>query len=138
MTPSEPRQPVSGDALRAIYVRHLTGDMLGSAFASVIAERFFGLGALILFAATAFAFVPVAMSQSSYARSVRHSFLVPPNAQKHVSVNCPAGAVAASAGVKSQGSGTTTLAIWWTGARVANFRVANARGGSPRAYTDHV
>ena len=88
-----------------------------------------------LFAAAACAVVPAAMSQSSYARSVVRSVLLPSSAQKHVSVSCPAGAVAVGAGVKSSGSGTTTLGIWWSGARVADFRVANARGNPPQRVT---
>jgi hypothetical protein len=88
-----------------------------------------------LFAAAAFAVVPAAMSQSSYTRSVSRSVLLPPDAQKHVSVRCPAGAVAAGAGVKSAGSGTTTLGIWWSSARVADFRLANARGNPPQRMT---
>jgi hypothetical protein len=87
-----------------------------------------------LFATAAFAAVPVAMSQSNSARSVLRSVLLPPNAQKHVSLSCPAGAVAASAGVKSPGRRTVTLGIWWSGARVADFRVANGRG-SPQRIT---
>jgi hypothetical protein len=88
-----------------------------------------------LFATAACAVLPAAMSQSSYAHSVFRSVLLPPSAQKHVSVSCPAGAVAVGAGVKSPGSGTTTLGIWWSGARVADFRVANARGNPSRRMT---
>jgi hypothetical protein len=94
-----------------------------------------GRWVIALCAATALAVVPAAMSHFSYARSVSRSVLVPPNAQRHVSARCPAGAVAASAGVRSPGSETTTLGIWWSSGRVAYFRIANARGNAQQRVT---
>ena len=88
-----------------------------------------------LFAAAACAVVPAAMSQSSYARSVVRSVLLPSNAEKQAALSCPAGAVAVSAGMKSPRSGTKTLGIWWSGGPVADFRIANARGNAPKRVT---
>lgn len=90
---------------------------------------------IVVFAATALVVVPSATPQVVVGRTVYLSPLVPSGASAQISVSCPSGFLAVSAGVARTATGVMTLAVRPLNVRMYSFRFANPGGNGGRHVT---
>src|ERR1043166_2397005 len=85
-----------------------------------------GRWAIAAFAAAALVAVPSATPQTVVGRTVSKSFVLRAGATKSLSIACPRGYFALSAGASKAGDGVAALAVRPLGLRTFGFRLSNA------------